>query len=94
MHFYKPLLPYSDSLMVLAGCIDMIMKRLALGLIRVYQLCISPILPARCIHTPSCSQYMVEAVQQHGVLSGVWLGLKRLLRCHPLSKGGYDPVPK
>ncbi|MDX8408016.1 MAG: membrane protein insertion efficiency factor YidD [Mariprofundaceae bacterium] len=69
-------------------------KRIVRGLVRAYQLCISPLLPSRCIHTPTCSSYMIEAVEQHGVLRGVWLGCKRLLRCHPFSRGGYDPVPK
>ncbi len=62
------------------------------GLVRFYRLCISPVLPSRCIHTPSCSAYMEEAVRLYGA-RGVWLGIKRLLRCHPFSKGGYDPVP-
>ncbi len=64
------------------------------ALVRAYQLLISPVLPSRCIHTPSCSAYMIEAVETHGAIRGVWLGLKRLLRCHPFSRGGYDPVPK
>lgn len=74
--------------------INTMAKKLLLGLVRLYQVCISPVLPSRCIHTPTCSEYMMEAVRQHGAARGVWLGLKRLLRCHPLSKGGYDPVPK
>jgi len=69
------------------------MKRIVLGLLHVYQWCISPMIPPHCAHTPSCSHYMLEAVQQYGVGRGVWLGMKRLLRCHPFSKGGYDPVP-
>jgi len=70
------------------------MRQLVLILVRFYQLCISPVMPAHCIHTPTCSQYTIEAVQSHGVLRGVWLAVKRLLRCHPFSKGGYDPVPE
>ncbi len=70
------------------------MRMLFLKFIRFYQLCISPLLPARCIHVPSCSQYAMEAVQLHGAWYGLWLSVKRLLRCHPLAKGGYDPVPE
>ena len=70
------------------------MRKLVLIFIRFYQLCISPVMPSHCIHTPTCSQYAIEAVQSHGALRGVWLAVKRLLRCHPFSKGGYDPVPE
>ncbi|MDQ6969744.1 MAG: membrane protein insertion efficiency factor YidD [Mariprofundus sp.] len=61
--------------------------------VRFYQLFISPVLPPHCAHTPTCSQYMLDAIQRYGVGRGLWLGVKRLLRCHPFSKGGYDPVP-
>jgi len=69
------------------------MKRLVALPVRFYQWFISPVMPSHCAHTPSCSFYMIEAVERYGVLRGVWLGFKRLLRCHPFSKGGYDPVP-
>ncbi len=69
------------------------LQRFVLLLVRFYQLFISPALPPHCAHTPTCSHYMMEAVQRHGVGRGIWLGVKRLLRCHPFSKGGYDPVP-
>jgi len=69
------------------------MRRLVVWLVRVYQLFISPVIPPHCAHTPTCSHYMREAVQRHGVGRGAWLGLKRILRCHPFAKGGYDPVP-
>jgi putative membrane protein insertion efficiency factor len=69
------------------------MKRLLLGLVRFYQYLISPLLGPRCRFHPSCSQYAVEALQQHGALRGSWLALRRLLRCHPWHPGGYDPVP-
>ena len=62
-------------------------------LIRFYQKCISPLTPNVCRYTPSCSQYFIEALQIHGVIKGSWLGIKRILRCHPWSKSGYDPVP-
>jgi len=70
------------------------MRKLILLPIRFYQLCISPVIPSHCRHYPTCSHYMIEAVQHHGVLRGIWLGMKRLLRCHPFSKGGFDPVPE
>lgn len=63
------------------------------GLIRLYQLLLSPVLPASCRFTPSCSAYAMEAVKIHGPLAGSWLGAKRICRCHPWNDGGYDPVP-
>jgi len=68
-------------------------RRIIIGLIRLYQLALSPLLGPRCRFHPSCSHYMQEAVGVHGALPGVWLGLRRLARCHPLNPGGYDPVP-
>lgn len=68
-------------------------RRLLLLLIRAYQLGISPLLGARCRFYPSCSCYMHTAIVEHGVLRGTWLGARRILRCHPLHPGGYDPVP-
>jgi putative membrane protein insertion efficiency factor len=62
-------------------------------LIRVYQWTLSPMLGARCRFYPSCSCYAHEAIGRHGALAGTWLAAKRLARCHPLSAGGYDPVP-
>lgn len=65
------------------------------GLIRGYQLLLSPILPAHsCRFLPSCSAYGMEALDKHGALVGSWLTLKRLLRCHPWGGSGYDPVPE
>lgn len=61
--------------------------------IRFYQLCISPMFPAACRYTPTCSQYAVEALTIHGPFRGSWLALKRILRCHPWGGSGYDPVP-
>jgi putative membrane protein insertion efficiency factor len=69
------------------------MRHLAVFLIRLYQWTVSPLLGPRCRFYPSCSQYALEAVQRFGVLSGGWLGAKRLLRCHPWQDGGFDPVP-
>lgn len=62
-------------------------------LIRGYQRFISPALPRSCRFTPSCSQYTLEAVTRYGVLRGGWLGVRRLVRCHPFHPGGFDPVP-
>lgn len=69
------------------------LKRLLIGLIRLYQYAISPFLGRSCRFVPSCSEYAVEAVQKHGAIKGGWLGLKRIGRCHPWHPGGYDPVP-
>ena len=67
--------------------------RLLILLVRGYQIAISPLLPASCRYTPSCSQYAVEALRRHGALKGAWLAARRLSRCHPFRAGGYDPVP-
>ena len=69
------------------------MKRALLALIRFYQRQISPLFPPCCRFTPTCSQYALEAIQVHGAATGVFLALKRILRCNPLFPGGYDPVP-
>lgn len=70
------------------------MKRTIVWMIRGYQLTLSPLLPPACRFYPTCSQYMMEAVERYGVPQGVWLGVKRLGRCHPFHPGGYDPVPE
>jgi len=68
------------------------MKNLALFIIRIYQAAISPYLPPSFRFHPSCSQYGFEAVTKYGWLKGLWLGLKRIARCHPFRPGGVDPV--
>ncbi len=73
--------------------IILILEKLFILPIRIYQLMISPWLPASCRHTPTCSQYMIEAIMIHGIFYGTWLGLKRLAHCHPWGTHGYDPVP-
>ena len=60
---------------------------------RVYQKIISPLFPGVCRYRPTCSEYMIEAILTHGAVKGLWLGTKRLLRCHPWGGSGYDPVP-
>lgn len=69
------------------------MKYLLIGIIRAYQLVVSPWFPSSCRYHPTCSRYALEAVRRHGALKGGWLGLKRIARCHPWSAGGHDPVP-
>ena len=63
------------------------------GLIRFYQVCISPYTPRSCRFTPTCSAYAADAIMVHGPCKGVMLAIGRLLRCQPFCKGGYDPVP-
>jgi putative membrane protein insertion efficiency factor len=69
------------------------LSRGALGLIHLYQRWVSPSLGNVCRYEPTCSHYAGEAIERYGALRGSWLGLRRLLRCTPLHKGGYDPVP-
>ena len=63
------------------------------GLIRLYQLFVSPLLPPGCRYLPTCSAYAAEAIARHGAVQGGWLALRRLLRCHPWGGSGFDPVP-
>ncbi|MBI4541991.1 MAG: membrane protein insertion efficiency factor YidD [Gemmatimonadetes bacterium] len=62
-------------------------------LIRGYQVMVSPLMPPACRYVPSCSQYALAAVERYGAAKGAWLGVRRILRCHPFRAGGYDPVP-
>lgn len=70
------------------------MKYLLIGLVRFYQLVISPWIPSSCRYHPTCSQYSINAFREHGALRGFWLTVKRIARCHPWSEGGHDPVPE
>jgi len=70
------------------------MKRLLLAMIRFYKRHISPLLPDACRYTPTCSQYAITAIERYGALKGGWMAFKRILRCNPFHKGGYDPVPE
>ena len=69
------------------------LARVLIGGIRFYRRAISPLKPPVCRFHPTCSQYGLEAVQRYGAERGVWLLLRRLARCHPFCRGGYDPVP-
>lgn len=69
------------------------LSRLLILPIRFYQLCISPMLPAACRFTPTCSQYAIEALRKHGPIRGLYLAVRRILRCNPWGGSGYDPVP-
>ena len=68
------------------------MRQLTLLSLRTYKRWISPLLPSACRFYPTCSDYMAQAVEAHGVVRGIWMGLRRLLRCHPFHEGGFDPV--
>ncbi len=70
-----------------------VLTRPLVWLIRAYQLAISPMLGNRCRFFPSCSEYAMQALEKHGLLRGLWLGMRRVGRCHPWHPGGYDPVP-
>ncbi len=69
------------------------MKHLFILFIKGYQRLLSPLLGSRCCYYPSCSQYTREAIEEYGAIKGLWLGIKRISRCHPLAEGGLDPVP-
>jgi len=70
------------------------MRQIIVGALLVYKRGISPLLPSACRFRPTCSEYMMQAVSEYGAVKGVWLGLKRLMRCHPFHAGGFDPVPQ
>jgi putative membrane protein insertion efficiency factor len=69
------------------------MAKVALLVLRLYKAAVSPLLPPCCRFHPSCSDYCAEAIRRHGLSAGLWMGLRRLCRCHPFHPGGVDPVP-
>lgn len=69
-----------------------LIKKVVLSAIGLYRAAVSPFLPASCRFTPSCSCYTIEAVERYGPLRGLYMGIKRILRCHPFHPGGHDPV--
>jgi hypothetical protein len=68
-------------------------KRLGIGMIRLYRATLSPLFAGSCRYEPSCSAYAEQAIERYGLLRGTWLGGRRIARCHPWHPGGYDPVP-
>jgi putative membrane protein insertion efficiency factor len=68
------------------------MRKLIVAILRLYKLALSPLLPSACRYYPSCSDYMRQAVEKYGPARGVWMGIKRIARCHPFHQGGLDPV--
>lgn len=68
------------------------MQTVLIAFLRAYKLFLSPLLPSACRFYPTCSEYMAGAIEKHGPVRGIWLGVKRLCRCHPFHEGGYDPV--
>lgn len=73
--------------------IRLIMRRIVIAPIRFYRYFLSPWVGHQCRFTPTCSEYTIQAIEEHGILSGIWLGIKRIARCHPGCNGGHDPVP-
>jgi putative membrane protein insertion efficiency factor len=71
-----------------------VVARILIGLVRFYQLAVSPWMPPACRFTPSCSCYAIDALRAHGALRGAWLAVRRIGRCHPWGGYGYDPVPE
>ncbi len=69
------------------------MKSVLVGAIRLYQRYVSVRLPRSCRFEPTCSAYAVQALERHGLVVGLWLAVRRILRCHPFHAGGFDPVP-
>ena len=86
-------LPIMSALYPAMLCSNTRMKKVLIKLVRAYQLLISPVLGNNCRFYPSCSAYTIEAMEKWGAFRGIWMGLKRIGRCHPWHEGGVDPVP-
>lgn len=69
------------------------MKAFLIALVRAYKKYLSPLFPPSCIYKPTCSEYALQALEKYGAAKGSWLAFRRILRCHPFHKGGFDPVP-
>ena len=82
-----------EFLKVMIKWLKIILTKLFIFLIRVYQICISPLFPPKCRFTPTCSAYALEAIKKYGPGKGLFLAIKRILKCNPFHEGGYDPVP-
>ncbi len=74
--------------------ISRIVSKILIGLVRLYQITLSPLLGKNCRYIPTCSQYMIGAIQIHGPVRGTWLGIRRIVRCNPFGGWGFDPVPQ
>ena len=74
--------------------VSVALRKVPIGVIKFYQTVLSPMLGPTCRFHPSCSHYAIDAITEHGIIKGCWLSIKRILKCHPLNDGGYDPVPE
>jgi putative membrane protein insertion efficiency factor len=74
--------------------ISVTLRKIPIGIIKLYQIALSPMLGPTCRFHPSCSYYAIGAITEYGLIKGCWLSVKRILKCHPLNDGGYDPVPE
>ncbi|MDY2959874.1 MAG: membrane protein insertion efficiency factor YidD [Hornefia sp.] len=72
--------------------ISNLLKKILILLVRFYQICISPLFPGKCRFYPTCSTYFIQAVEKYGPITGAYLGIRRIMRCHPWNEGGYDPL--
>ena len=86
-------MPFAEFSMRLLALIRRLCALPFIILVRFYQLCISPLKPPSCRFTPTCSQYALQALRKYGPIKGLYLTIRRLLRCHPWGGSGYDPVP-
>ena len=84
---------YGEFINLIRRSLSSVISRTLILLVRIYQITLSPIVGRCCRYQPTCSSYFIDAVQQHGPGSGTWMGIKRILRCHPFTRGGFDPVP-
>ena len=82
-----------SAITVVCRTLTVVPRTVLILFVRMYQIILSPLLPASCRYYPSCSVYAIEALERHGMLRGGWLTLRRLGRCNPFRPGGYDPVP-